>query len=86
MIFNIDAKDKYYFNEITLKIPDDFETENFQSLNLIFKSLKGETYSINKVEDILQEIDKVTLEEQFESISATVQEDIIENKIIFNFI
>ena len=38
LIFNIDAKDKYYFNEITLKIPDDFETENFQSLNLIFKS------------------------------------------------
>ena len=61
MIFNIDAKDKYYFNQITLKIPDDFERENFQSLNLIFKSLKGETYSINKVEDILQEIDKVTL-------------------------
>ena len=85
LIFNIDAKDKYYFNEITLKIPDDFETENFQSLNLIFKSLKGETYSINKVEDILQEIDKVTLNEQFESISATVQEDIIENKINFQF-
>ena len=86
MIFNIDAKDKYYFNQITLKIPEDFERENFQSLNNIFKSLKGETYSINKVEDILQEIDKVTLEEQFESISATVQEEIIENKINFQFI
>ena len=85
LIFNIDAKDKYYFNKITLKIPEDFETENFQSLNNIFKSLKGETYSINKVEDILQEIDKVTLEEQFESISATVQEEIIENKINFQF-
>ena len=68
-----------------MKIPEDFERENFQSLNNIFKSLKGETYSINKVEDILQEIDKVTLEEQFESISATVQEEIIENKINFQF-
>ena len=85
LIFNIDAKDKYYFNKITLKIPEDFERENFQSLNNIFKSLKGETYSINKVEDILQEIDKVTLEAQFESISATVQEEIIENKINFQF-
>ncbi len=50
-----------------------------------FKNLKGESYSINKVEDILEEIDKVTLEEQFESISAVVEENIIENKINLKF-
>ena len=31
--------------------------------------LKGEPYSINKIEKILDEIDKITLNEQFESIN-----------------
>ena len=52
----------------------------------MFDDLKGQNYSINKVEKILEEIDKVTLEEQYESISANVQKNIIGNKINLEFI
>ncbi len=86
LVFNINAKDKYYFDKLNLKLPDDFDISNFQNLFDLFDSLKGVKYSINKVEEILEEIDKVTLEEQFESISATVNENIVDNKINMDFI
>jgi hypothetical protein len=42
-------------------------------LQKLFEELKGEPYSFNSVEKILEEIDlKFQLDEQFESISATV--------------
>ena len=85
LIFNIDAKEKYYFNDLILNLPNDFEINNFNNLNNLFKDLKNERYSINKIEDILEEIDKVTLEEQFESITANVEEIINNNKINLNF-
>ncbi len=86
LVFNIDAKEKYYFNNLSLNIPDDFQKENFQSLFNIFERLKGTSYSVNRLEDVLEEIDKITLEEQYESISANVEEDIVQNKInlVFN--
>ncbi len=85
LIFNIDANDKYYFNDINLDLPIDFEKKNFQDLIILFDNLKNRKYSINKVEEILEEIDKVTLEKQFESISAIVEEKLDGNKINLNF-
>ncbi len=81
LIFNIDANKKFYFNNLSLKLPDDFEEDNFSNLFKLFKELNGEVYSINKVDDILEEIDKVTLLEQFESISANVVESLEDDKI-----
>ncbi|WP_440907813.1 outer membrane protein assembly factor BamA [Candidatus Pelagibacter sp.] len=81
LIFNIDANKKFYFNNLSLKLPDDFEEDNFSNLFKLFKELNGEVYSINKVDDILEEIDKVTLLEQFESISANVVETLEDDKI-----
>ena len=52
---------------------------------LIFDSLKGKKYSINTIEEIIEEIDKITLEEQFETISANVEEDIDGNQINLTF-
>ncbi len=86
LIFNINAKEKYFFNKIDLNIPPDFDKNNFQDLFVLFDNLKNKQYSINKVEEILEEIDKVTLEKQFESISALIEENINGNKINLNFI
>ncbi len=86
LIYNIDAKDKFYFNNISLNLPNDFDLINFKNLDDLFKELKGERYSINKIENILEEIDKITLQEEFETISAKVEEEVINNQInlIFN--
>ena len=85
LIYNIDAKEKIFFNNISLNLPEDFNENNFQSLYDLFGELKGQYYSINNVEKILEEIDKITLNEQFESISANVVENLEGNKIDLNF-
>ncbi len=86
LIFNINPNNKYYFNKLTLKIPDDFNKNNFNKLNELFLKLEGESYSINTVNKILDELDKITLNEEYKTINANVDESIYENKIdlIFN--
>ncbi len=86
LIFNIDAKNLFLFNNLELNLPDDFQSNNFSKINLLFEDIKGKPYSINKIEKILEEIDKITLNEEFENISADVEEIIDDYKInlIFN--
>ena len=85
VIFNIDAKNKFYFDNFNLDLPIDFEISNFENLNTTFESLKNKPYSINSVEKILNEIDKIVISEQFESVSANVIENILDNKINLTF-
>ncbi len=86
LIYNIQANDKFYFNDLSIQIPSDFEKENFQEIYILFDKLKGDPYSISKIEEILEEIDKITLYEQYQSTKANVEEDIFEQKINLNFI
>ncbi len=86
VIFNIQANEKFYFNDLSIKLPDDFDEKNFEKLLNLFKELKGEAYSINTVKDILEEIDKITLDDQFISTTANVEESIINKKINLNFV
>ena len=86
LIFNINANEKIYFGDFNLSIPNDFEKANFEKLNIIFNKNKNEPYSINAVEEILGTIDDITLNEEYRSISASVEENIIQNKINLNFI
>ena len=86
LVFNIQANEKYYFNDLKITLPIDFKQENFQDINVLFANLKDEPYSLKQVENILEEIDKITLQEQFESIKASVDENIVDNKINLNFI
>jgi len=81
LVFNIDAKNKVYFGEITLDLPGDFEKDNFIKINNLFKKIKNEPYSINIINTILDEIDKITSLEQYQFIKASVVENIIGNKI-----
>ncbi len=85
LIFNIDAKDKYFFNNLSLKLPSDFNPENFKRLDKLFLKIKGEPYSINSVNKILDEIDLITTYEEFQSIDASVIENIESNKINLTF-
>ena len=86
LIFNIQANKKFIFNNLTLTLPTDFEEKNFLKLQGTLKKLKGEVYSINSVQDILEEIEEITLYDEYKSINALVDEDISENKINLNFI
>ena len=85
LIFNIDAGKKFSFGNIDLILPQDFDKNNFATLQNLFLELKGKNYSIILVEEILNEIDKITLDQQYESINATLIENIDEDKINISF-
>ena len=66
--------------------PDNFTKSNYKDLEDLFKKLKGEKYSINAVEKILNEIDKITIQEEFKSSKAFVKEDLVNDKLNIDFI
>ena len=85
LIFNIDAKEKIYFNELKVNLPNDFDESNFKNLNKFLTKLKGKTYSLNSVKKILDKIDNITINEEYRSVKASVNESISENKLDINF-
>ena len=85
LVFNISSGDKYYFNDLNLKLPIDYDENNFDQLKVIFKELNGEVYSINSIDKILKEIDKIVLNEQYEFLKSEVTEEIVDNLINLTF-
>ncbi len=86
LIYNIDARNKFYFNNIDLKLPKDFDKKNFSSLFDLFNDLKGKKYSINSVRKILDTIDVITIKEEYKSLSSQVEETLENEKINLLFI
>ena len=85
LVFNIDAKSKVYFGEMTLSLPNDFDRNNFNNIEKLFNTIENQKYSINTINKILDEIDLITSQEQYQFINATVEEKIENNKIQLNF-
>ena len=86
LIFNIDSNKKIFFNDLNIILPNDFDKTNYVKLDNFFKKIKGKPYSINSVEKILDQIDAITIEDEFKTIKATVEENIIESKLNIDFI
>ncbi len=86
LIYNIDSGNRYFFNDLILKLPINYDLKNFEKLTKIFSDLKGENYSLNSIDKILNEIDKIVLNEQYEFLKATVNEDVNNDLIdlVFN--
>ena len=85
LVFNIEANPKLYFGKLKLNLPTDFSKSNYESLDKLFNKLENESYSLYSVENILEKIENITVNEQYESINATVEETIIDNKINISF-
>ena len=85
LIYNINANSIIYFGNINLDLPEDYEKDNFNKIFEIFEDIKGKKYSINLVEKILKEIDTITINEQYESINASVNEKIVNDQLNLTF-
>jgi len=85
VLYNVSSGKKFYFNEFNLNLPIDYEPDNFEELNEIFNDLKGEKYSLNSIDKILKEIDKIVLNKQFEFLKSSVLEEIKDNLINLTF-
>jgi len=79
LIFNIDAGEKFKFNELTLILSDDYDSKYFIKISETLKNLKDQEYSLDKVEKILREVDKIALTKQYQFIDASLEETVIDN-------
>ena len=86
LIFNIDANERIFFNELSLTIPDDFDEKNYKKINKLFTDLKGKPYSINRIEKILKIINDISIYDQNVSSEAYVEESVFKNRIDLKFI
>ena len=84
LVFNINAGEKFKFNNITLDIPKGFSKDNFKEITKTINKLKGKNYSINRIDKILKEIDKIVIQKQFEFINATYSETLRNKNIDLN--
>ena len=85
LVFNIEANPKLFFGKLSLDLPTDFSKSNYENIEKFFKKLENEPYSLTRVEDILEKIEIITISEQYESIKATVNENIEASKINITF-
>ena len=81
LIFNIKANNKFFFGDLKLDLPNDFNPDNFKELNSLFDEIKGKKYSLNLIDEILNQIDQITTIEEYKFIKATVNENITSNKV-----
>ncbi len=86
LTFNIDSGKRFFFNNFNLKLPEDYKEEDFSKVEKIFKKLKTKTYSLDNINLILSEIDRIASMKLYDFITANVTETITNgNKINFNF-
>ena len=81
LIFNIDAGEKFTFGEMQVNLPNYFDPNSFKDITKTLEKLKNKNYSLNRIENILDEIDKIVLDKQFEFVNATFKEVVVGNKI-----
>ena len=87
LIYNIDAGKKYYINNFSLTLPDDYIKQDFQNIFRDFEKNKGSIYSLRFIEKILDEIEKIASTKSYDFIDVNVNESFSDtNKIDFNFV
>ena len=88
LVYKINAGDKFYFNKLSLEIPDSFDEKDFEKINKILLKSEGNLYSLNDLEKILNKIDALATTKNYEFINADIKETIVKNNnldIIISF-
>ncbi len=86
LTFNIDAGNQFFFNDLKLNLPDDYDEKDFENLNKLFIDLKDKKYSIDKLSLILKKIEKIASERLYDFIDAKLDERVVQgNKINISF-
>ena len=86
LIFNVNAGDKIFFRNLNVELPINFDQNNFDKLKTTLETLKDKPYSINAIEKITQEIDKIALDEAYETIGIDVIENFDSNYLDLTFV
>ena len=85
IVYNIEAGNKFYFDDFVLNLPKDYDEKDFTTIKKIFSKLKGSIYSLDNINLILEQIDYVASLRLYDFIDINVNEKIIDDKINFTF-
>ena len=87
LTYNINAGPKFLVNSTKLKLPIDYDENDFKKIKKLLSKLEGKTYSINKLKKIAKEVEYLTLTNDYEFIDASFKETIVDtNKIDLEFV
>ena len=82
LVFNIDSGERFYFNDFTINLPDNYDPKYFTKIQKKLNESKGSFYSYKILENTLSEIEKIAFNENYEFVDATIDETISnKNKI-----
>ena len=87
LTYNINAGRKFFFNDLSLNIPTDYDPDNFKFIRSLLDDMRDKPYSSNSINRLLNEIDNIAVTKQYEFINASFSEKIVdENKINIMFV
>ncbi len=87
LTYNINAGPKFIVNSAKLKLPIDYDENDFKKIQKLLSKLEGKIYSINKLNKIAKEVEYLTLTNDYEFIDASFKEKIVDtNKIDLQFV
>ena len=86
IIYNINPGKKIYFGKLNLIFPNDYDISYYDEITSFLNEIQNKPYSILTVEKILEKIEKITLNEQFKSINASLNEEIIDDRLNIDFV
>ncbi len=88
LTFNIDSGKKFFFSDINLNLNESFDKDNFKKIASTSKKLKGKIFSKKKLDEIIDEINKISLQEEFVFVDVKADLSIVDNnsiKVDFKF-
>jgi outer membrane protein insertion porin family len=82
LIYNIESGEKFTFNKLDINLSDDYDEKYFIEIKKSLKKLENEEYSLDRIEKVLREVDKIALSKQYMFIDATLKEKVVDkNKL-----
>ncbi len=82
VVFNINAGNIYRINKAELILPIDYDVDNFIEINKLLEKLEDSKYSFTKLNKIVDEIDVISLNKEFEFINASIEESVLDNNFL----
>ena len=73
LIYNINSGKKYYIQNVKLDIPIDYNTNDFIEVKKTINKLKNKKYSLNEINKVIKEIDKISVSRLYDFIDATIE-------------
>ena len=79
LIYNINSGNRYTINNATLDIPIDYDPKDFKEVTNSIEDLKDKKYSLNEINKVIREIDKISVSRLYDFIDATIEIDEVNN-------